>query len=300
MANFPTSLDTLLNPSASTLENDSGYEHDVQHSNANDAIEALEAKVGVNSSAVTSSHDYLIAHHAHTGSDGSAEIAGGVTYGQTVDYPTSFTGDVINGSSTTPFADVSAFDTKEVLNSRILHLVTLGASKDQRVRVTLGTTKSAAFDVRVCFAVNSWYWSAQTGDYYTEVRLSTTGDAQLAIARLIPIRLGGNGAAPYAQFVALRVGNSSITSADANMESKFPLGMPITIRITRDGSNNLAFFFGYGTAPMCLARVIDSTQIPYAPTASGTLARIEFAQHSPSGTGSTAQIETFVDYVSSV
>lgn len=35
--------------------------HDQQHSNANDAIEALQAKVGADNSAVTSSHDYKIA-----------------------------------------------------------------------------------------------------------------------------------------------------------------------------------------------------------------------------------------------
>jgi hypothetical protein len=36
--------------------------HAGQHANANDAIEALEAKVGVNGSAVTSSLDYKIAN----------------------------------------------------------------------------------------------------------------------------------------------------------------------------------------------------------------------------------------------
>jgi hypothetical protein len=60
--NFPTSLDTLTNPSAAdTLDSPP---HDEQHADANDAIEALQAKVGVDSSAVTSSHDYKIADHA--------------------------------------------------------------------------------------------------------------------------------------------------------------------------------------------------------------------------------------------
>ena len=57
--NFPTSLDSLTNPtSGNTLANPS---HSGQHADANDAIEALEAKVGVNGSAVTTSHDYKIA-----------------------------------------------------------------------------------------------------------------------------------------------------------------------------------------------------------------------------------------------
>lgn len=66
--NFPTSLDTFSNPTGTDLlENaTAALDHDVQHSNANDAIEALEAKVGVTSSAVTTSHDYKLS--AVTGS----------------------------------------------------------------------------------------------------------------------------------------------------------------------------------------------------------------------------------------
>jgi len=56
--NFPTSLDSLTNPIATDKLNNPS--HATQHANANDAIEALEAKVGVNSSAVTTSLDYKI------------------------------------------------------------------------------------------------------------------------------------------------------------------------------------------------------------------------------------------------
>jgi len=54
---FPTSLDSLNNPASS----DQLVGHATQHSNANDAIEALQTKVGINSSANTSSLDYRIA-----------------------------------------------------------------------------------------------------------------------------------------------------------------------------------------------------------------------------------------------
>lgn len=57
--NFPTSLDTLTNPDGtSSLSNPS---HAQQHANANDAIEALQTKVGVNGSASTTSIDYRLA-----------------------------------------------------------------------------------------------------------------------------------------------------------------------------------------------------------------------------------------------
>lgn len=54
--NFPTSLDSLTNPSSGNTLNSPS--HSTQHANANDAIEVLEAKVGVDNSAVTTSLDY--------------------------------------------------------------------------------------------------------------------------------------------------------------------------------------------------------------------------------------------------
>lgn len=69
MANFPTSLDTLSNPTGADITENSNplLDHDYQHSTANDILEALEAKVGVNSSAVTTSFDYKLS--AVTGSE---------------------------------------------------------------------------------------------------------------------------------------------------------------------------------------------------------------------------------------
>jgi hypothetical protein len=60
--NFPASLDSLTNPTSSDSLNSPS--HSAQHANSNDAIEALQAKVGADSSAVTTSHDYKIADHA--------------------------------------------------------------------------------------------------------------------------------------------------------------------------------------------------------------------------------------------
>lgn len=55
---FPTTLDVLTNPLSTDPPNNPS--HSQQHADANDAIEALEAKVGINGSAVTSSLDYLL------------------------------------------------------------------------------------------------------------------------------------------------------------------------------------------------------------------------------------------------
>jgi hypothetical protein len=59
MINFPSSLDLLSNPSVWDYQDT--VPHSSQHSNANDAIEALEAKVGINSSSDPASLDYKVA-----------------------------------------------------------------------------------------------------------------------------------------------------------------------------------------------------------------------------------------------
>ncbi len=60
--NFPGSLDTYVNPVGSDglSSGAGGVSHSSMHGNIHDAVEALEAKVGVDSSAVTTSHDYKI------------------------------------------------------------------------------------------------------------------------------------------------------------------------------------------------------------------------------------------------
>lgn len=58
--NYPTSLDSFINPSATDNLSTPAVLHSTQHSNLNDAVGALQAKVGVNSSAVTTSHEYKI------------------------------------------------------------------------------------------------------------------------------------------------------------------------------------------------------------------------------------------------
>ena len=55
---FPSGLDALSNPSSTDKLNNPS--HSAQHANANDALEAIEAKVGIDGSAVTTSHDYKL------------------------------------------------------------------------------------------------------------------------------------------------------------------------------------------------------------------------------------------------
>lgn len=77
---FPTTIDTFNNPTETSNLNSVGVEHNLQHSDANDAIEALEAKIGINSSADVNSIDYKIRQLQpmllYTGAPASASSAG--------------------------------------------------------------------------------------------------------------------------------------------------------------------------------------------------------------------------------
>ena len=69
--NFPTSLDSFTDPTSGQAMNSPS--HAANHTSANDAIAALETKVGVNSSAVSTTLDYKVAAL-------QAGTVGGATY----------------------------------------------------------------------------------------------------------------------------------------------------------------------------------------------------------------------------
>lgn len=103
--NFPTSLDTLTNPTSSNKLSDVGVLHTDQHANANDAIEALQAKVGINGSAVTSSLDYKVTNAAPKA---SPTFTGTVTLPlTTAGYVTTTSGGVIGSVATIPNAGLT-------------------------------------------------------------------------------------------------------------------------------------------------------------------------------------------------
>jgi len=115
--NYPTSLDNFTNPTGTDLlENAvSALDHDVQHSNANDAIEALEAKVGADGSAVTTSHDYKLS--GVTGTDKAVSKTGVET--------------LTNKTLTSPVINVTSDATGDMYyrnSSGVLTRLPLGAS----------------------------------------------------------------------------------------------------------------------------------------------------------------------------
>lgn len=61
MTNYPTTLDSFQDPTPTTQMDAAGFEHDVAHSNLNDAVEALQAYLGVQNSTSQTSITYLLA-----------------------------------------------------------------------------------------------------------------------------------------------------------------------------------------------------------------------------------------------
>lgn len=72
--NFPTSLDDATSIPVESAGTALSTNHVTNHQNVQDAIEAIEAKIGVNGSAVTTSHDYKLS--GVTGTDKAVSLTG--------------------------------------------------------------------------------------------------------------------------------------------------------------------------------------------------------------------------------
>lgn len=57
---YPAALDNFTNPASTDLLSAAGVSHADQHANANDAIEAVQARVGITDSNDSSTHEYKI------------------------------------------------------------------------------------------------------------------------------------------------------------------------------------------------------------------------------------------------
>jgi hypothetical protein len=120
-SSFPSSLDSFTNPSSTDAMDSVSVPHATQHADLNDAVEALEAKVGADSSAVSSSHDYKI-----------AQLEAGATGGKILQVVSTTKTDTFSTTSTsyTDITGLSVAITPTSATSKILVLfsVNTGAS----------------------------------------------------------------------------------------------------------------------------------------------------------------------------
>ena len=140
--NFPASLDTLTNPTSS--DSLSSPSHSAQHANVNDAVEALQAKVGADSSAVTSSLDYKVAQLEALGSwvdfSSSQNIGISNTVGNgTLESYYAVTNDVVHVRGTFTLGSTSAIGGNVDINVPFAPAGTSGQYWTGSVRIKDGT-----------------------------------------------------------------------------------------------------------------------------------------------------------------
>jgi hypothetical protein len=179
--NFPTSLDALSNPTSTDgLNNPS---HSGQHADANDAIEALEAKVGVDSSAVSTSLDFLVTQANASGSSG---LASGTYYTTSSNTNTSASTSSTTGTvsylpflveRTTTFDRIACRTGSTVTGTSTVRLGIYNNSNKKPTTVLLDAGTVAANATSTIFSITinqtlnpGWYWLAHvvnstTGTY---------------------------------------------------------------------------------------------------------------------------------------
>ncbi len=122
--NFPSTLDTSTTLPAESASTTLATSHVTAHQNLQDAVEAIEAKIGVDSSAVTTSHDYKL------GEITSTDKAVGKTATQTL----------TNKTLTSPVVNVGSDATGDMYyrNAGVLTRIPIGT--DNQIMKINGTT----------------------------------------------------------------------------------------------------------------------------------------------------------------
>ena len=156
--NFPSGLDSFTNPSATDSMDSVSVPHASQHANLNDAVEALEAKVGVDGSADTGSLDYKVAQQGLvlvktqtiTGTPSSVSVTN--VFSSTFDnYRILFDQMNANGPNTLLFQFTGAASSYYGSYMFDQHTGTTGAARVSNGSYLYISTVSSASDSSTCF-----------------------------------------------------------------------------------------------------------------------------------------------------
>lgn len=240
--NYPSSLDTFTNPSASDQVGVEvgGRTHSEFHADINDAVEALQAKVGADSSAVTTSHDYKLSSVA-TGekavsTSGNQSVAGVKTF--------STSGGIVGTSAvlTTPKVITSVNDTN---GNELIKVTATGSAVNEVTLANAATGNNPAIsatgdDANIGIDINTKgtgtvnikgnstqagevriYEDTDNGSNYTAIK---AGSQSANISYTLPTTIGsagqflsdaaGNGTLSWASVGAAVTATVSLSSAD--------------------------------------------------------------------------------------
>lgn len=280
ISNFPTSIDSLADPSGSTPMNTTDFEHASLHVLENDAIENLQTKVGVNDSAVTTSLDYLIKvatdpGHTHaalynnkvsvTSADNTSDfLATKLLAGEGIDLSVGSPGateklTVSGEDATTTNKGIASFNTNHfTLTAGAVSIIANGID-DTLIDWGTGTNQVSALDIPI----------TDSGDYYTGTEVETALQEIGAAGYLSNIvedttpQLGGqldvngnaigDGTLELLAFTetALAVNHINITNASIG-------GEPIIQAVGDDTNINLRIV-GKGTGHINIPRTLPAT-----------------------------------------
>jgi hypothetical protein len=201
--NYPSSKQTLPNPTGTDLlENaDPTLDHDYQHGTINDTVEALQDKVGMDGSAVTTSHDYKLSEVTSTdkavgktatqtltnktltspqinfGSDAAGDMSFRNGSGVTARLPIGTSGQILSASSggiPEWIANPSASDASETVKG----VVEEATQTEVIAGTTTGSTGARLFvnPSKISSLVSAYYGDGSDGDVVISSNTTLTRD----------------------------------------------------------------------------------------------------------------------------
>ena len=253
MIDFPTSLDSLTNPAATDyLGTAATVGVAALLTNLNDAVEAIEAKVGINSSAVTTSHDYKLSGVTSTdkavSKTGTETLTNKTLTSPVINVTSDAQGDVYYRNGSGLFARLAAGTSGKYLKTQGAGANptwdTPTASTDGWTSVSDTWTFASATTITVPSGAASLY---QKGD---KIKITQTTAKYFYITTVADALLTVTGGSDYS------VANAAITSPNYSKASN-PQGFPISFNwtpvwtssggaFTNDPTTNSATFFIIG------------------------------------------------------
>jgi hypothetical protein len=151
---YPTDLDSLERPSKSPMSNTVTVSHVDLHNNTSTAVEAIQAKVGIDDSAVATSLDYLVKNtsssdpgHKHTLANGATDVTASAADLNQLDGVTLPTGDIVGTT-----------DTQTLTNKTLTSPTVTSATVDEQTSTSAFTKHYGVKDLGTVGATETVDW----------------------------------------------------------------------------------------------------------------------------------------------
>ena len=171
---FPTTLDSFTDPTATSKLN--SPDHAAQHANKNDALEKIEAKVGVDGSAVTTTHDYKLSGVA-TGDKAASLTAEETLLLKTLTTP-------VVASVYQDAAKTKLLTVPDTASDTLAALAATQTFTNKRITKRVGTEASSATSTPTADSVDMWTVTALAAADVIAAPTGTPTDGQTLLMRI--------------------------------------------------------------------------------------------------------------------